>query len=523
MKNLILGVFSLLFTFAPAITAQTLQFSSQGYTAGEDQAWIALTVLKLGEASGPITVHYATMDDGSGSSFATGGDDYVATQGDLTFAPNETSKTIQITLRQDPNYEDSEFFRVVLSNATGGAAIGEPSGAQVRIVDDDPTPRVQFSAANYSVNESAGAATLVVTKTGATDERATAYYRTKNETAAAPSDYTVTGDNLTASVTFEPGENSKQIEIPVRDDSYREPNETFQVSFVYHTDSYPGTPSTATVTIIDDDPQGPPPPAKTLNISTRASVQTGDGIVVGGFIITGSESKRVLIRGLGPSLAQNGLPANQVLLDPVLRINRADGSSIDVNDSWKDWLATKNELQGTPFQPKDDREAATILWLQPGAYTVFIVGKSQTQGIGLFEVYDFDGLPWAELANLSTRGYVGTENDVMIGGFTLGREDGSTRIAIRGLGPSLSKYGLSEILADPVLALHDGNGTALGLNDDWESDPVSAAQLAAHGLEPAASNEAALVVTLSSGAYTAIVSGKGMNTGVALVEIYNLQ
>jgi hypothetical protein len=522
MKNWSLGLFALLFGFAAAMQAQTLQFSSQGYTVGEEQAFVTLTVVKSGTAAGPVTVHYATMDE-SGSPFATASADYVATQGDLTFAPNETTKTFQVAIKQDANYEESEVFHVVLDNATGGAAVGEPSRAQVTIVDDDPIPRVQFSATNYSVNENAGTASLVITKTGATEVPATVYYKTRNGTATAPSDYTFTGDDLTASVRFEPSENTKQIAIPIQDDGYREPNETFEVYFTYFTASYPGTPATATVTIIDDDPQGAPPPAKTLNLSTRASVQAGDRIMIGGFIITGSEEKRVLIRGLGPSLAQAGVPTNAVLLDPVLRLNKADGSFIDFNDNWREWLATERELEGTAFQPKDDREAAMLDTLLPGAYTVWVVGKNQTQGIGLFEVYDFDANGGAELANLSTRGYVGMENDVMIGGFTLGAESGTVQIAIRGLGPSLAGAGVHGVLPDPAIELHDSNGAGIASNDDWQSDPVSATQLTAHGLALPDSKEAGLFVALAPGTYTAILNGKSVNAGIGLVEVYNLK
>ncbi|MFL6519445.1 MAG: DVUA0089 family protein [Chthoniobacterales bacterium] len=384
-------------------------------------------------------------------------------------------------------------------------------------------PTVQFSAANYSALEGTGVAHLTITKTGATTEAVTAYYKTRDGTAKAPSDYTFTGDDLTASVRFEPSETSKDIQIPIRNDGYKEPDETFEVYFTVIQGATSGSPGTATVTIHDDDPQGPLPPARTLNLATRGRVQTGDRITIGGFIITGSEEKPVLIRALGPSLAQAGVPANAVLLDPVIRLNKSDGSFADFNDNWREWLATERALEGTAFQPKDDREAAILDTLLPGAYTVWVVGKNQTQGIGLFEVYDFDANSGAELANLSTRGYVGTENDVMIGGFTLGAESGSVRIAIRGLGPSLAGAGLQDVLIDPALELHDSNGNVFASNDDWQNDSVSAAQLTAHGLALPDSKEAGLFVTLAPGTYTAILNGKSVGTGIGLVEVYNLK
>jgi Calx-beta domain len=394
---------------------------------------------------------------------------------------------------------------------------------RVSLEAQNPPPTVQFSAANYSAIEGAGVANLTITKTGTTTEAVTAYYKTRDGTATAPSDYTFTGDDLTASVRFEPSETSKDIQIPIKNDGYKEPDETFEVYFTVIQGASSGSPGTATVTIKDDDPQGPPPPARALNLATRARVQTGDQIMIGGFIITGSGEKRVLIRALGPSLAQAGVPASAVLLDPVIRLNKSDGSYVDFNDNWRECLATERELEGTAFQPKDDREAAMLDSLLPGAYTVWVVGKNQTQGIGLFEVYDFDANAGAELANLSTRGYVGMENDVMIAGFTLGIDPGSVQIAIRGLGPSLAGAGLHGVLADPALELHDPNGNLMGTNDDWQSDPVSAAQLTAHGLALPDSKEAGLFVTLEPGTYTAILNGESVSTGIGLVEVYNLK
>ena len=523
MKLRSLGLVVLLFLFAMAAGAQTLEFSSEGYTVGEGQGSVTLTILKSGTATGPISVHYATSDFGTGAPFAAAGADYVAAQGDVTFAPNETSKTITITVKEDAVYEESEIFRVVLSNPTGGAALRHPSTAEVAIMENDAAPTVQFGSANYSVNESGGAATLTITKNGATEATTTVYYKTRDGTAKAPSDYVFTGDDLTASVVFAPNETSKQIQIPINNDGYRESDETFEVYFTVIFRGTQGTPGTATVTIFDDDPLAEPAPAKALNISTRASVQTGDRILIGGFIITGDQTKYLVIRALGPSLAQAGVPGNAVLLDPILKLNRADGSVIAINDNWKDDPATRAQIEGTVYQPKDDRESVIVAALQAGAYTAFVTGKNQTQGIGLFEVYDMNGQAAPELANLSTRGYVGQENDVMIAGFILGNEAGSVRIAIRGLGPSLTKFGLSNVLADPTVALHNGNGAGVAFNDDWEKDPVSAAQLAANGLALPNSKEAGLFLTLPPGAYTAILNGKFVNAGIGIVEIYNLK
>lgn len=397
--------------------------------------------------------------------------------------------------------------------------------ARIAVDAQNPSATVQFSAANYTAIEGAGVARLTITKMGTTNETVTAYYKTRDGTAYAPSDYTFTGDDLTASVTFEPSETSKEIQIPIKNDGFREPDETFEVYFtVILGGANQGTPGTATMTIQDDDPQGPLAPARALNMSTRAQVQAGGRILIGGFIITGNQTKYVVIRALGPSLAHNGVPTNAVLLDPVLQVNRADGSVVATNDDWQDDPANRAMFQGTIYQPKDDREAVILATLPAGAYTAFLKGKNQTQGIGLIEVYDANNrTEGLELVNLSTRGYVGQENDVMIGGFILGNEAGSVRIAIRGLGPSLASAGLKNVLPDPALELHNASGTSIALNDNWQSDQVAAAQLTAHGLALPNEKEAGLFVTLPPGSYTAILNGKFVGTGIGLVEIYNLK
>jgi hypothetical protein len=523
MKTRSSGIFAFLFLLAIAANAQTLEFSSDVYTVGEGGGSVTLTVVKSGTAAGPVSVHYATTDPDSENPFATGGADYVASQGELTFAPNETTKTIEITIKEDAVYEESEIFYVVLSNPTGGAALRQPYGAQVTITDNDPAPTVQFSSASYTVNESGGTATLTITKTGASQAGTIVFYKTRDGTATAPSDYSGVGDDFTAVVLFGPNETSKEVQIPVKNDGFRESDETFEVYFTGAQNATPGTPRTATVTILDDDPLAEQAPAKALNISTRASVQTGERVLIGGFIVTGNQTKYVVIRGLGPSLAQNGMPSNAVLQDPVIQLNRADGTVIAMNDNWKDDPANQFQFGGMVYEPKDDRESLLLATLHGGAYTVFVSGRNQTQGIGLVEIYDINSKGEPELANLSTRGYVGQENEVMIGGFILGNEAGSVDIAVRGLGPSLASAGLSNLLPDPALELHDAQGSGVAENDDWESDSVAAAQLTSHGLGLPNTKESGLFVTLPPGQYTSILHGKSAGTGIGLVEVYNVK
>jgi hypothetical protein len=526
MKNRSFGFAALLLLFALTAGGQTLEFSSEVYTVAENRGSVMLTVIRSGPASGTVTVKYTTGDFSPGPSSATAGQDYDVRTGTLTFGPSETMKQFTVPIIQDfPSvHEATEVFFVTLSNATGGAAVRAPSTAQVEISDDDFVPEVRFSSAAYSVNEGAGAVVLTLTKTGATNVQAVVYYKTGDWTAIAPSDYTFTGDDLTASVTFEPSETSKEIQIPIADDGFKEGNETFRVYIVYSSHAAPASPSAVDVTITDNDPQGPPePPAQALNISTRTRVQTGDRVMIGGFIVTGNDSKRVILRSLGPSLANNGVPANQVLFDPVLQLNRADGSVIAANDDWKDDPATQAEIAGSPYQPPDDREAVMVATLPAGAYTASVRGKDSNSGIALVEVYDTSPDADAALARISTRGYVGMETDVMIGGFILGNNPGPTRVAVRGRGPSLTGANLNGVLADPALEVRNANGSVGFSNDDWQSDPDSSAQLTAHGLALPHAKEAGLVVLLPPGQFTAILHGKNTGAGIGLVEIYNLK
>lgn len=241
--------------------------------------------------------------------------------------------------------------------------------------------------------------------------------------------------------------------------------------------------------------------------------------MIAGFIITGNSNKAVVLRGLGPSLSSFGLTG--LLLDPVVELHAANGSVITMNDNWKD--SQRSQIEGTVFQPSDDRESVILATLSPAAYTAILSGKNNTTGVGAVEVYDNNQAVDSQLANISTRGFVLTGNNVMIGGFILGGNTNNTRIALRGIGPSLAQFGLNPVLADPTLELHDANGTTLITNDDWTDDPVSAAQLTANGLALSNPKESGIFTSLPAGQFTAILAGKNGGVGIGLVEIYNLK
>lgn len=243
--------------------------------------------------------------------------------------------------------------------------------------------------------------------------------------------------------------------------------------------------------------------------------------MIGGFIITGNAPKPVILRGLGVSIVSSGLPAALLLADPVLELYGPSGL-IDQNDNWKD-SPQRSQFENTPFQPLDDRESVIVATLQPGPYTLILSGKNQTTGIGLVEIYDRGQLVNSQLANISTRSFVQTGDNVIIAGFTLGNNANSSRIALRGLGASLANFGVTNVLADPTLQLYNSNGTLLVSNDNWIDDPLSAAQLFANGLAPQNALESGIFTTLGAGQYTAILAGKNGGVGIGLIEVYNLR
>jgi subtilisin family serine protease len=254
-----------------------------------------------------------------------------------------------------------------------------------------------------------------------------------------------------------------------------------------------------------------------INVSTRLRVETGDNIGIGGFIITGNQSKQVLLRGIGPSLAQYGV-AN-VLADPIIELHDSTRAIVAKNDNWKD--TQQSAIQATGLAPQNDLESAILTTLSPGSYTVFVQGTNQSSGVALVEVYDLSPTDGSKLSNISTRGRVQLGDNVMIGGFILGGDGGgSLTVLVRAIGPSLAQYGL-QVLADPTLELHNGNGTLIGQNDDWRSDQEQA--IINSGFPPSDNRESAILATLAPGNYTAIVRGKNNTTGIALVEVYNLQ
>jgi plastocyanin len=269
-------------------------------------------------------------------------------------------------------------------------------------------------------------------------------------------------------------------------------------------------------TIVVEEATPTPTPAQPLNISTRMEVLTDDQVLIGGFIIGGNDPKKVVLRAIGPSLGAFGIA--DPLADPVLELHASDGSLITMNDNWKDTQQAEIETSG--FQPQNDLESAIISTLDPGSYTAVVIGQDGGTGVGLVEGYDLDQAADSQFDNISTRGFVETGTNVMIGGFILGGESGNANVVVRALGPSLTAFGVSGALADPTLELHDENGALVQSNDNWKSTQQT--EIEATGLQPTNDLESAVFEILAPGAYTAIVAGKDTLTGVALVEVYQL-
>ena len=255
-----------------------------------------------------------------------------------------------------------------------------------------------------------------------------------------------------------------------------------------------------------------------LNLSTRGIVSRGDDVLINGFIIAGKGPKTVLLRALGPSLA--GFGVSGALPDPGLSLYNSSGSLIATNDNWQTDRGSAYMAQNG-FAPTNPAESATLQTLMPGAYTAVVRGRNGSEGVSLAEIYDLSPVSSSKLKNMSTRGSVGTGDNVLISGFIVG-DVGSATVVVRVLGPSLAAFGVSRPLSDPVLTIYDSKGSAIVTNDNWH-DNVNWVDVQKNGLAPPNALESAIVLHLPAGTYTAVVRGANGATGNALVEVYDLR
>jgi hypothetical protein len=279
------------------------------------------------------------------------------------------------------------------------------------------------------------------------------------------------------------------------------------------------------------------PASQLVNVSTRAFVQTGDNVIIGGFIIEGTEPERVIIRAIGPELTHYGI--TDVLANPTLELHDGTGALIASNDNWQftiiGGIITHDqslEIRGSGHAPGNPLESAIIADLPAGNYTAIVRGVNNTMGVGLVEAYDLSPSSNSILRNISTRGQVLAGENVMIGGFIVqGTGTQPKRVIIRAIGPELAAppYNIPNPLPDPTLELHDANGRLIASNDNWQhtiiggiitSDQVRDIQ--SSGYAPRDGRESAIIATLPPGNYTGIVRGKNIVIGIALVEVYDL-
>ena len=286
-----------------------------------------------------------------------------------------------------------------------------------------------------------------------------------------------------------------------------------------------GAMMTGSVVVLGGSTPSPTPtpggsPGTLGNISTRLRVLSGDNVLIGGMIATGTANKRVIVRAVGPSLSSLGVPG--ALADTTLDLFQ--GSTLLMsNDDWQT-SSQQAEIASSGFAPGQPAESAIIWTLTPNqGYTAIVRGKNGTTGVGVVEAYDLDQGVDSKFGNISTRGFVDVDDNVMIAGLIVGPANGaSAKILARVLGPTLTDLGVPGALADPTLDLVNSSGTVIRANNNWRDDSAQQAAIQGAGLAPSHDEEAALMETVAPGAYTTIVRGNNRTTGVALVEVYHI-
>ena len=255
--------------------------------------------------------------------------------------------------------------------------------------------------------------------------------------------------------------------------------------------------------------------ASLANLSTRVNVGTGEQVLIAGVIILGVDDQDVLFRGLGPSLTGQGVSG--VLADPVLELYDNTGTLIATNDNWMD--DQEMQIEDTNLAPTNDLESAIFATLEPGSYTAILRGQSNGTGVGLLELYGLRADSAAQFGNLSSRGFVDTGDNVLIAGLIL-TGNNTTSVLFRALGPSLDGA-VSDVLEDPFIEIFDDQGNSLASNDNWMDDQQG--DIEGTNIPPTDPNEAAVLIDLGAGSYTAVVTGANGTTGIGLVESYRLQ
>jgi hypothetical protein len=375
------------------------------------------------------------------------------------------------------------------------------------------TTIVQLRDEFYTATHPQNTVTLVVdlSRASGDSEPFTVDYFTSDGSAKAGQHYQPQSGTL----FFASGEKRQTITVTIIPQDGPQPDRTFFVNLANPSRGAIGR-STATVVMSHPDFS-----TKLLNISTRAPVRTGEDVMIAGFIVQGNTPKRIVLRGIGPSLARHQVP--DALQDPTLTLMDSNRSQIAFNDNYQQNSAEDQQtLEQNGLSPQDSRESAIVVTLAPGVYTAVLRGS--TNGNGLVEVYDIGGTVSSRFVNIATRSRVNEgDHGAMIAGFIVAAPQNqpafAQRIVIRAIGPSLADAGISDVLDNPTLEIYRGTQKILE-NDDWKSDQRQALQ--ATGLAPTKDKEAAIVVDLEPGSYSAVIRSKNGTTGVAVAEVYQL-
>jgi len=521
--------------FAPATTVSGTQTVSGTFSPG---GTVTYTVTLTNNGSGnqadnpgnefnevlPASLTLVSASSTSGAAVATTGTNTVTWNGSLAPVGGTVTITITATVNsgtggQTVSAQGTINYDADVNGTNDATAMtDDPSTG----APNDPTTftvaLAELSINDVSVaegNSGSAPATFTVTLSSPSGQTVTVSYATGNGTATTPFDYTAVSGTL----TFAPGETSKPISVPINGDTRFEGDETFFVNLTNPNNATISDPQGQGTITNDDAAPSPTPASQALNLSTRMRTDIGSSVGIGGFTITGTVNKHVIIRAIGPSLTQFGFSPADVLADPTLEIHGPGAFGTITNNNWRDSQEAQIKVDGLP--PTNDLESAIDATLPPGAYTAIVSGNGNPTGICLVEVYDLDTAANSKLANLSTRAFVGTGNNVVIAGFVLGNNQGNDRIVVRGLGPSLSSFGIANTLADPTLELRDENGTLLLANNDWQDNAAQAGEITSAGLAPSNTKESAIAATLPPGLYTAILAGLNSSTGVGTVEVYD--
>jgi len=494
----------------------------------DNQPFVRLTSPVAGDPFNPIVIGSGQILQIEGLESGSGGDpshitsvDFFSDGNSIGSATPASDGTFSFTFQIANASSEPINYQITARVTDTNGATADSNSIYVQVTSTGPNPSptpivvpvVQFVQPAITVNSVQSTASLTVQLTrpaGDTDSLSVSY-ATRDGTAIAGQDYQA----KTGTVVFDSGQTLATIDIPLLGQVATD-DRTFSATLSNPSRGVIGLVPTEFVTITSVDSS-----TKITNISTRGSVETGDSVMIAGFIVSGASTKQVVVRGIGPSLTALGVVG--ALSDPTLALMDANGAQLSYNDDYtSESDADLQTLTTTGLTPTDSRESAIVADLVSGNYTAILRGK--TNGVGLVEIYDITGTRLSKFVNISTRAKVEAgDNGALIAGFIIQAPDNQAgtpqNVLVRALGPSLGAFGVVGALADPTIDFYRGSELILS-NDNWRTDDEAAIE--ATGIPPTNDKESAILVTLDPGSYTAVIRGKNNTTGVALVEVYQM-